>query len=91
VLQVDAPAQEVNPEINPSIVHEGSASSQGGSCPEPRTGLLSPPTAAQGRSALGYPPPGASGLGLARRGEGRMIVTAGAGHRVFAISPTGSR
>ena len=40
---------------------------RGGSCPEPRT-VLFPPTAAQGRcAALGYPPPGASGLGLARR------------------------
>ena len=90
VQQVDeSSAQEVNPEINPSIVHEGSASSLAvlGEARAPNQEPASPRRRRRRVDALRWviPPPAPPGWGW--RGEGRIIVTAGAGHRVFAIFP----
>jgi len=89
VQQVDASAQEVNPEINPSIVHEGSASSLAvlGEARALNQEQSSSRRRRRRVDALRWviPPPAPPGWGW--RGEGRIIVTAGAGHRVFAIFP----
>ena len=90
VQQVDeSSAQEVNPEINPSIVHEGSASSLAvlGEARALNQEQSSSRRRRRRVDALRWviPPPAPPGWGW--RGEGRIIVTAGAGHRVFAIFP----
>jgi hypothetical protein len=93
VQQVDASTQEVNPEINPeinpSIAHEGSASSLAVLGGEARAPTQEPASIRRRwrRVDLRWviPPPAPPGWGW--RGEGRIIVSAGAGHCVFAIFP----